>query len=105
MRPAKIRSHARSQPRVDIDEVADLLTTYEEEPEEPWQKFTLDDLMRLLSSIDRPHRDVFVLTYIDQHSYQQVAAILGIQVNTVSSRLARARQQIRALLRERTRSF
>lgn len=97
-----VRSANRVPFRVDIDEISDLLVTQSEEPEEPWQKFSLNDLRELQHSI--PHWIVFEMIYIDKLSYQKAADVLGIQVNTLSSRLNRARQRIRALLMSRARS-
>ncbi len=55
-------------------------------------------LERALQQLPEPFRTVFVLRDGEDLSYEEIAAVLGISVKTVSSRLHRARQQLRALL-------
>lgn len=51
-----------------------------------------------LAELDPTQRDVLLLHYWAQLSYEEIAAALGIAPGTVASRLARARQRIRAAL-------
>lgn len=58
-------------------------------------------LDRLYAAIRRlpPHyRDVLVLVELQELSYAEVAAVTGIELGTVRSRLARARERLRELL-------
>jgi RNA polymerase sigma-70 factor (ECF subfamily) len=55
----------------------------------------------LLAAFDRlppVHREVLVLVFVHQLSYQQVAEVLAVPVGTVKSRLSNARRALRALL-------
>jgi len=54
-----------------------------------------------LEALPFDQRTVIVLREIDGLSYEEIAASLGVAVGTVKSRLARARQQLRELLRPR----
>jgi RNA polymerase sigma-70 factor (ECF subfamily) len=55
-------------------------------------------LLLLLEKLDEEKREVFVLSEIEQLSAQEVAAIVGANVNTVSSRLRLARAEFSAAL-------
>lgn len=44
--------------------------------------------------LPKPHRDVFLLKDIQGHTLQEIAAILGISLETAQVRLERARHEI-----------
>jgi len=57
---------------------------------------------RALKSLSPDQRAVVVLADVQEHSYQDVADIIGCSIGTVRSRLHRARAQLRkAVLKER----
>ncbi len=98
-----LRSSRRRDAQVDISEF-DSLAAEEAEVEEPWKNFTLADLMEARSSVSRDHWLLLELIYLQGLGYREVASILDISVNTVSSRVSRARQQLRLVMRSRLRS-
>jgi RNA polymerase sigma-70 factor (ECF subfamily) len=51
-----------------------------------------------LARLDADHREVLMLREYEQLSYDEIAALLKIPVNTVRSRLFRARGELKALL-------
>lgn len=51
-----------------------------------------------VEQLDTGHREVLLLREYEQLSYDEIAAILRVPVNTVRSRLFRARMELRALL-------
>lgn len=53
-------------------------------------------LRRILDGIDDDRREVFVLAELEQMSMTEIASVLSISANTVSSRLRRAREDVRA---------
>lgn len=57
-----------------------------------------DVLLKLLDRLDDDRRAVFVLVELEGMTAQEVAAGLGLNVNTVYSRLRAARQQIERAL-------
>lgn len=62
------------------------------------QKETAGVVWRALDGLPFDQRAVIVLREIDELSYDEIADSLGVAVGTVKSRLARAREQLRAAL-------
>lgn len=58
------------------------------------------DLERALTMLPPEQRTVLVLRVIEEMSYNEISATLGIPVGTVMSRLNRARQKLKELLKE-----
>lgn len=58
----------------------------------------LSELRTALSRLSDEHRQVILLVGLEQMSYGETAAVLGIPIGTVMSRLARGREQLRLLL-------
>jgi RNA polymerase sigma-70 factor (ECF subfamily) len=58
-----------------------------------------DLLERALEQLDGPMRAVFLLREVEELSYQEIAAVLGIPAGTVASQLNRARTQLQSFLR------
>jgi len=57
------------------------------------------DLERALALLAPQSREVLLLVGMEQYSYAETAEMLGIPVGTVMSRLARAREQLRRLMK------
>jgi RNA polymerase sigma-70 factor (ECF subfamily) len=53
---------------------------------------------RALADLPIPEREVVELTYYHDLSYAEIAAVVGCPVNTVKTRMARARQRLAARL-------
>jgi RNA polymerase sigma-70 factor, ECF subfamily len=71
----------------------DLRPTWREAPDE--------DLGLALATLPSPYRDAFHLHAVQRLRYAEIAQRLGIPVNTVGTRLRRARLQIRRFLEQR----
>ena len=54
---------------------------------------------RALSTLEEPVREVFILSRYHGLKYSQIAAVLGVSVMTVESRLSRALQDLERLLK------
>jgi RNA polymerase sigma-70 factor (ECF subfamily) len=54
---------------------------------------------RALRAVPEPFRTVFVLKEIELLSYEEIARVVGVNTKTVSTRLTRAREHMRSLLR------
>jgi RNA polymerase sigma-70 factor (ECF subfamily) len=61
------------------------------------------DLPVLLERLSPEHREVIVLRELEQMSYEQMAATLGLPRGTIESRLHRAREQLLEIAKERGR--
>lgn len=53
---------------------------------------------QLVQSLPEPHRTVLVLRDLEELSTEETAALLGVRVNAVKTRLHRARQALRTML-------
>lgn len=53
---------------------------------------------RAINSLPEPHHSVLVLVDLEDHSYEEAAATLGLPIGTVRSRLFRARRMIQEAL-------
>ena len=60
----------------------------------------LRDLKTAIENLPDAQREVILLVGLEQLSYQEVAAILEIPIGTVMSRLSRARERLRGMLRQ-----
>jgi len=69
------------------------------EPEE-WALASVarDELAQAFRELSPVHREVLLLTFVQELSYQETATILEIPVGTVKSRLSNARRTLRTLL-------
>ena len=65
------------------------------------RKVERTQILLALESLPTQYREVVVLRDIEGLSYQQIATVLDCPAGTVMSRLARAREKLRALLNTR----
>ena len=56
------------------------------------------DVVRAMNQLSMEHRQILLLIGLEGISYREAAAELGLPIGTVMSRLARARETLRALL-------
>ena len=77
----------------------------EGEGSEAWQipvrpmQYARVELMELMQHVGRlppAQREVLLLAVVEELRYEEIAAVLGIPVGTVMSRLSRAREKLRA---------
>jgi RNA polymerase sigma-70 factor (ECF subfamily) len=67
-----------------------------------WASITREQLRAAIDQLDPSFRLVYVRHEIDGRSYQEISAELAIPMNTVGTRLARARRKLKAILVELT---
>ena len=66
--------------------------------EPPWASVTEADLRAAITGLPPKLRRVFELSAAEQHTYAEISRLVGIPVNTVGTRLLRARRHLRATL-------
>jgi RNA polymerase sigma-70 factor, ECF subfamily len=62
------------------------------------QQQTVEQVRRALETLPADFREVLVLRELEGLSYKEIAAIIGIPLGTVMSRLARARERLAGVL-------
>lgn len=65
----------------------------------------LRDLDAALQRLPEEQREVLLLIALEEMSYAEAAAVLGITPGNVASRLSRGRDRLRSLLEQQTRSL
>jgi RNA polymerase sigma-70 factor, ECF subfamily len=89
----------RANPEVvDIDDAEPLRDPHDLQEETLMKESTGEEVRRALSKLTPQHREVMDLTFYQEFSYPEIAAILGCPVNTVKTRMFYARKELRQLL-------
>jgi len=58
----------------------------------------VDEVAKAMSMINAAHREILTLRNVKNLSYEEIGQALGINVGTVKSRIARARESLRAAM-------
>lgn len=90
----------RKLPTADISEFGDLPATDLEPEAFVLASVARDELVQAFRRLAPVHREVLVLIFVQELSYQAAAAVLEVPVGTVKSRLSNARRALRVLLDE-----
>ncbi|HEY4543170.1 MAG TPA: RNA polymerase sigma factor [Tissierellaceae bacterium] len=75
------------------DEIQSKLTSKDADFE---QFFNQDEILSLLKNVKTEYREIFVLKYYYEFSYEEIAQLLNMQVANVKQKLYRARKTIRS---------
>jgi len=89
-----VRRARREPSTVDVDLVASALVA----TTDPTASRRLNELDRAMGHLAKGQREVVLLVGLEGVSYDEAAQIIGIPIGTVRSRLARAREALRAEL-------
>ena len=68
-----------------------------------WSQETCESILTALARLPEKYREVFILKYIKDYSYAEIAEALDIPFTTVQIRLTRSRRMIYDLVQERMR--
>jgi RNA polymerase sigma-70 factor (ECF subfamily) len=89
-----VRRAAREGTSVDIENVPAAVVA----PSDPSAGRTLFELDRAIGQIAEEQRQVILLIGLEGMSYEDAAAVIGVPVGTVRSRLSRGRDALRAAM-------
>jgi RNA polymerase sigma factor (sigma-70 family) len=96
---ARLSQRMARTPSVEYDEMADTRHDESLGPEALlMQRQTGDRVRRAVEQLPVDFREVVVLRELEGLSYKEIAAVAGIPMGTVMSRLARARERLLAML-------
>jgi RNA polymerase sigma-70 factor (ECF subfamily) len=90
----RMRTNSRRGVTIPIEEFADSLVSSSAAEDRGMAL----DLARAMGQLSLEHRQILLLLNVEGYRYDEIADILGMPIGTVMSRLARARQRLRALL-------
>jgi RNA polymerase sigma-70 factor (ECF subfamily) len=62
--------------------------------------FSGDRLERAMSSLNAAHREAFLLKYVEELSYDEIAELTGTGISALKMRVSRARNFLRVALTE-----
>ena len=93
----------KSRPEQAEDEsVIDDLTSTDASPEQRYQSKEIGQAIQAaLQKLPEHLRAAIVLKEIEELSYEEIAAVLDTSLGTVKSRISRAREELRELLRKK----
>jgi RNA polymerase sigma-70 factor, ECF subfamily len=90
-----VRSGMRDAAMVDIDQMSSSLVAITD----PTSSCQLRELERALARLPDEQREVILLVGLEGMPYDKAAEILNVPIGTVRSRLSRARERLRELMR------
>jgi RNA polymerase sigma-70 factor (ECF subfamily) len=94
----RCRRGRREPLKVAVEDVALAAPEAANDPDPVWASLTADDLRRALGRLEPEFRDVYRMHALENRSYKEIAAQLGIPAATVGTRLLRARDKLRKIL-------
>ena len=65
-------------------------------------EFSADDVQAVHAALDRlapEHREVLLLRFMEEMSYEEIAGVVGVSVGTVRSRIHNAKRSLREILK------
>lgn len=80
------------------EELEERVAAPEAEPQPSWTAISTEQLREALAKIPEDFQVVYRMHALENRSYQEIAATLGIPKATVGTRLIRARRKLRELL-------
>lgn len=86
--------------------LADYITADVQDPVQETVTSEFTHLVELcMEKLDAPHREILAMRSILDLPYEEIAAVLGLNIGTVKSRVGRARQNLRKLIAEAAPDF
>jgi RNA polymerase sigma-70 factor (ECF subfamily) len=95
----RCRRRARAPQLTNIEDVN--VTAREPEAPPAWTALSVADVRAALDELDPEFQDAYRLHALDGLGYVEIAAKLGVPVNTIGTRIMRARRKLRTILQAR----
>ena len=92
----------RREKRLPEMEVAEGQPELADETEDDFSKTDATRVHAALAELSSAHREVLVLRFLEDLSYQEMASIVGCELGTIRSRLHHAKRVLRRVLEERS---
>lgn len=90
----------RTKPTVSIEEHDFIFKDKSDVEADVLANFAMDEIRMAIEQLPEHHKTVVILRYLQDFSYNEIAASLDLPLNTVKSYLFRARQQLQHLLQD-----
>lgn len=87
-----ITKRAKQAVHVESNEILDLLEHKKEKPK------AAEDVMIALEYLHEDDRTILILKYLDNFTEKELAQIMNLKVNTVKTRLYRARKRVQSIM-------
>lgn len=91
----------RKRNKICFERNLEIVETIEFEPDEK-EHMTLDEIMSCINVLSEGYRTIINLALVEEFSHRDIAEKLNISESTSRSQLARARQALMKLLKEKT---
>lgn len=91
-------ARVRSCDSLDVERVASADPALDDIEDRPWMRVTEEQFRAAVQALPQKYRQIFEMHEIHHLPYQDIAARLDIPINTVATRLYRARQRLNTLL-------
>lgn len=101
--------HLKSRPEgnsLDLDEgLIDRLSSEEDILQELDKKISRKNIIKILNSLDKKYRDVLVLKFLEEKSYQEISDIIKKPSGTVASMINKAKEKFRLEIQKQNINF
>lgn len=90
-----LRKKRLRQGRADLELVVDTVASTDLGPEEiAVSKDLLAEVQNILAGFDRIDQEILLLRHVNQFSYEEIAAVVGMKSGAIRTRISRARQRV-----------
>lgn len=93
-----IRKNKATSHMVELDDSHGSIREEEEESDDLLENVNFNDLLELVQELSPAYRSVFNLYIVDGYTHKEIAEMLGINLGTSKSNLAKAKINLRKLL-------
>ncbi len=93
-----IRRTGRRQREVDLDDIHDLADPHDNPAEGVMRDQVSAITQRAVAALTQEHQEILRLVFYEELPYDEIAALLGIPVNTVKTRVYYAKQRLKESL-------